>query len=174
MAGAATIAISGRTEKTLLATKKAIQASFPNTKVVTFVADSTDEHAVNAAFQRLGHVDILVNNAGFMSELVPLAASEPKNWWRAFEVNILGAYTVARAFLRVAAPKDAVLIHLSTAAAHLSAFPDYSSYQASKLAATKVFEGVAAENPGVRVSMSIRELWRRRWGRRVWTLEHRS
>lgn len=151
MAHASTIAISGRTEKTLLATKKAVESSFPETKVLIFVADSTDEKAVDAAFQTVGHVDVLVNNAGFMAELVPVSESEPANWWKAFEVNVLGGYIVTRAFLRVAAPKDAVLINVTTAAAHLSCFPTYSSYQASKLAGTKFFEGVAVENPGIRV-----------------------
>lgn len=151
MAHASTIAISGRTEKTLLATKKAVESSFPETKVLAFVADSTDEKAVDAAFQTLGHVDVLVNNAGFMAELVPVSESEPANWWKAFEVNVLGGYLVTRAFLRVAAPKDAVLINLTTGAAHLSSYPNYSSYQASKLAGTKFFEGVAVENPGIRV-----------------------
>jgi len=152
VAGAPTIAISGRTEKTLLAAKTVIEASFPPTKVLTFVADSTDENAVNAAFQAVGHVDILVNNAGFMAELVPVSASEPANWWKAFEVNVLGAYLVTRAFLKVAAPKDAVLINLISAAAQLSPYPDYSSYQASKLAGTKFFEVVAVENPSIRVT----------------------
>jgi len=151
VAHASTIAISGRTEKTLLATKKAVESSFPETKVLTFVADSTDEKAVDAAFQMVGHVDVLVNNAGFMAELVPVSESEPANWWKAFEVNVLGGYLVTRAFLRVAAPKDAVLINLTTGAAHLSSYPNYSSYQASKLAGTKFFEGVAVENPGIRV-----------------------
>jgi len=151
VAHASTIAISGRTEKTLLATKKAVESSFPETKVLTFVADSTDEKAVDAAFQTVGHVDVLVNNAGFMAELVPVSESEPANWWKAFEVNVLGGYLVTRAFLRAAAPKDAVLINLTTGAAHLSSYPNYSSYQASKLAGTKFFEGVAVENPGIRV-----------------------
>lgn len=136
---------------TFLATKKAVESSFPDTKVLTFVADSTDEKAVDAAFQAVGQVDVLVNNAGFMAELVTVSESEPANWWKAFEVNVLGAYVVTRAFLRVAAAEDAVLINLTTAAAHLSFFPTYSSYQASKLAGTKFFEGVAVENPGIRV-----------------------
>jgi len=147
VAHASTIAISGRTEKTLLATKKAVESSFPETKVLTFVADSTDEKAVDAAFQTVGHVDVLVNNAGFMAELVPVSESEPANWWKAFEVNVLGGYFVTRAFLRVAAPKDAVLINLTTGAAHLSSYPKYSSYQASKLAGTKFFEGSLLRTP---------------------------
>lgn len=151
MAGAPKIAISGRTEKTLLTTKKAIEASFPHTKVLTFVADSTDENAVEAAFQSVGHVDILVNNAGFMADLKLIAESEPADWWKAFEVNILGAYLITRAFLKVAAPKDAVLLQLSTGATTMAGTPTYSSYQASKLAGTKFFEVVAAENPSIRV-----------------------
>ncbi len=69
-----------------------------------------------------------------------------------FEVNVLGAYLVARAFLKVSAPKNALLLHLSTGAVHLPPTPHYSSYQASKLAGTKVIDGVAAENPGIRVT----------------------
>lgn len=71
------IAISGRTEKTLLAAKKGIEASFPYTKVITFVADSMDKKAVDAAFQAVGQVDVLVQNAGFMADLVSVTESEP-------------------------------------------------------------------------------------------------
>ena len=150
-AGASTIAISGRTEKTLLATKQSVEASFPDTQVLTFVADSTDAKAIDAAFQAVDHVDILVNSAGLMADLLSVPESEPANWWKAFEVNVLGAYLVTRAFLRVAAPNDAVLINVATAAAHMPSFPSYTSYQASKLAGMKFFEGVAVENPAIRV-----------------------
>ena len=134
-----------------MATKNTVEASFPNTKVLTFVADSTDEKAVNTAFQTVGHVDILVNNAAFMAELVPIAESEPSSWWKGYEINVLGGYVVTRAFLQVAAAEDAVLVNITSAAVHIAPTSGYSSYQPSKLASTKFFDIVAVENPGIRV-----------------------
>ena len=145
-AGASKIAISGRTEKSLVAAKEEIEKAFPKTKVVPFVADVLDAKAMNDAFESLCKVDVLVHNAGAMTDLVPLATADLQDWWKAMEVNVKGSLIVTRAFVKVAAP-DASIINTVTAAAHLPPFPDYSSYQVSKVAQNKFFEAVQAEHP---------------------------
>ena len=151
VAGAATILITGRTEKTLLDAKKEIEAAFPQTKVQTFAADITNEQAVNDAFGSLNtKIDVLVHNAGYLPDVEPVSTTPVTEWWRGFEINVKGSFIVTQAFLKHAA-KDAVLVNMTTGVAHLPTFPHYSSYAASKLAAVKFFNGVQAENPDVRV-----------------------
>ena len=49
----------------------------------------------------LGPVDVLVNDAGVSgpSEEVPIWEEDPADWWRVFEVNVLGTYLCCRAVL---------------------------------------------------------------------------
>ena len=120
--------------------------------ILPFVADVADEVAVEAAFKAVGGaVDILVNNAGYLPDVVSVADADPKDWWKAFETNVLGAFNVLRGFLRHKAGEGAVVVDVSTGVAHGGAWPGYSAYGASKLAGVKVFDGVAVEEAGVRV-----------------------
>jgi NAD(P)-dependent dehydrogenase (short-subunit alcohol dehydrogenase family) len=64
------------------------------------VADVTDRTAVEAwvadLVARRGRIDVLVNNAGVIDAEVPLEESDPEQWWRTVEVNVLGPYLMTR------------------------------------------------------------------------------
>ncbi len=68
-------------------------------------AEVSDEPSVAGMVQdterELGPIDLLVNNAGVMagSNARPVWQEEPGDWWRVFEVNLLGAYLCCRAVL---------------------------------------------------------------------------
>jgi NAD(P)-dependent dehydrogenase (short-subunit alcohol dehydrogenase family) len=49
--------------------------------------------------RELGPIDLLVNNAGVAnpSDAPPIWEERPEDWWRVFEVNLLGAYLCCRA-----------------------------------------------------------------------------
>ncbi len=149
-AGASTVAISGRTEKTLLSAKNDIESAHEGVKVLPFVADVTDQKAVDAAFASAGKVDILVHNAGYQPDLVPITQSGIQDWWSGFAINVKGAFIVTQAFLKVAA-SDATLIDLTTGMVHFPAFPGYSAYLASKSAELRFFDSVQLENPEMHV-----------------------
>lgn len=149
-AGASTVAISGRTEKTLLSAKEGIESTHKGVRVLTFVADVTDQKAVDAAFASVGKVDVLVHNAAYLPKLVPITQSDIHDWWAGFEINVKGAYIVTQAFLKVAA-SDATIVDLTTGMVHFPAFPHYSAYQSSKLAELRFFDSVQLENPDLHV-----------------------
>lgn len=148
--GAASIALLGRTEATLLETKQQIEAKYPSTKVATYVADVISapalEQALTAHAKAHGKLHVLVANAGYMSSAGSIADSNAEDWWAGFEVNVKGNFNLVRAFLPHAV-SDAVVLSTNTAAAHVPYFPGMSGYSASKMAGIKVFEYLHHERP---------------------------
>lgn len=57
------------------------------------------ERWIDDVVRRHAGVDVLVNNAGVVDGEVPLEESDPDDWWRTVEVNVLGPYLVTRAVL---------------------------------------------------------------------------
>ncbi|RYP69138.1 hypothetical protein DL771_006232 [Monosporascus sp. 5C6A] len=155
--GSTKIAIMSRTEKKLLATKHTIEEEFPGTEVLAVTADITNAKQVTDAFvkisQKFGKINVFVCNSAFLP--VPRAVFSPdfdaEEWWAAFSTNVLGALYSVRGFIRHAA-EGAHILHISTCVCHIppmEAGP--SAYSASKAAATKFFDHVAYENPGLNV-----------------------
>ncbi|MFW2512188.1 SDR family oxidoreductase [Demequina sp. SO4-13] len=70
-------------------------------KAVALTADVTDRHAVDravsAAENALGAIDLLVNNAGLNDAEVPLWEADRDEVRRVLEVNVYGAFLLARA-----------------------------------------------------------------------------
>ena len=85
-AGAAHVALLGRTQGTLTKAKDAIRADFPSSKVTTHTADVADEVAVRKAAEEVGPWDVLILNAGLASRLAPIADIGLDEWWKVFEV----------------------------------------------------------------------------------------
>jgi NAD(P)-dependent dehydrogenase (short-subunit alcohol dehydrogenase family) len=154
-AGASHIIITGRTLAGLSATKEATQKLYPGTSIHPVASDLQDEAAIESAFadiaKSVGPFHVLVHNAGYLPDLDPVLASSAQEYWKGFEINVKGAFNVARAFLRNAVPKGAVIVNISTAAAHFGVIPRYSSYANSKIAALSLFNYIGGENPDVRV-----------------------
>jgi NAD(P)-dependent dehydrogenase (short-subunit alcohol dehydrogenase family) len=162
--GAKNIILIGRTGASLAETRAELQPIFPSTKFVISQADIADSNSINAAFTHLMEslggggsggsnnckIDTLVANAGYMHQPASLATGDPDDWWRGFEVNVRGNYNLIRAFFPHAA-SDATVLHVSSGADHLPYVPGLSGYAASKLAATKVFDYLHAENSGLHV-----------------------
>ncbi|OCL13431.1 NAD(P)-binding protein [Glonium stellatum] len=150
-AGAARIAISGRTESKLKSTADELNATYPSTTTSYYIADITDAKAVAAMFKSFGAPDILINNAGLLPDVEPVKTVDLKSWWKGFEVNVLGTATVTQNFLRAKkADGEAVVISLNTVAAHWGDLPGFTSYASSKAAELRLVEALQAENPEVR------------------------
>ncbi|TVY46137.1 Short chain dehydrogenase [Lachnellula subtilissima] len=153
--GATKISILGRTASSLLTTKTSIESQHPGVKVLTFVADISNQAAVIDAFEStkktFGPVDILVGNAGYMPNPAPLASTDITEWMRGLDINVRGNLILYQAFIANSS-LNPTLVHVGTAAANLPAMPGgLSAYAVSKLAATKMTDYFAFENPNVRV-----------------------
>lgn len=163
----ACLILVARSAPALDALKADIAAIDSAIRVHSFALDVTSAPAVRACADEVaklepGGMHVLVNNAGNSSPWVPLADSDPIDYWASnFEVNLKGPYLLLQAFLpqlvaAAQAGKAAVhVINMSSIGAHVVR-PGASGYQTSKLALCRLTEFVAAEygDKGVRaVSM---------------------
>ena len=89
-AAGARVAINGRTSDAVDAVVAGIEGA------IAAPFDVTDEKAVRGAVDALGPVDVLVNNTG-VTIRQPLVELELADWQRLLDVNLTGAFLVARA-----------------------------------------------------------------------------
>ena len=68
--------------------------------VTADVSKPEDVEAMTATVEReLGPIDLLVNNAGVAPSRTLPWEEDPADWWRPYEINVLGAYLCCRAVL---------------------------------------------------------------------------
>jgi NAD(P)-dependent dehydrogenase (short-subunit alcohol dehydrogenase family) len=155
-AGAAKIGLLGRTAKTLQETKAKIAESHPNVEVHVEPMDMSDNQSAGLAAHNirvtLGAWDVFVNGAAHLPKLTTIAGSDDEDWWKAFEVGVRFVQYWATHFL----PKSrsgATYISLNAGSIVIPAasLPLNSAYTSAKLAAFKLDEFIALENPGMRV-----------------------
>ncbi|EPE26891.1 NAD(P)-binding Rossmann-fold containing protein [Glarea lozoyensis ATCC 20868] len=152
-AGAAHVALLGRTDTTLNETSELIKSS-GKTSCSTHVADLTKSASLESAAAAVGQWHVLVLTSGYCSTPSAVPSADGEDWWKGFETNVQGTFQVARAFLPSAHPSEAAFLGVVSDVSLIPAayLVGLSSYVASKLAQAKVFEFLAAENPTVFVA----------------------
>ncbi|KAG8169907.1 hypothetical protein KVR01_000652 [Diaporthe batatas] len=96
--------------------------------------DASVAAAAAAITAEFGRLDIVINNAGVLGTFGKVGDTDPDQWWRVFQVNLLGPYLVSRAMIPLLREAEhSYLIHVSSGGAHL-VNPGLSAYQTSKLA----------------------------------------
>ena len=100
------------------------------------------------AFQTVPRLRLLVHAAATIGPVAPLPVSDPDDWRRAVEINLLGTYNVLRAALAGPLARDGgVAIHLTSGAASI-AKPYWSAYSASKAGAEHLVRSAATDVEG--------------------------
>jgi len=88
------VAVTGRTPEQVHAVAEELHG-------LALVGDATRRDDVEAWVERtereLGPIDLLVANAGISGSGRPFLEESPDEWWRVFEVNVLGTYLCCRA-----------------------------------------------------------------------------
>jgi 3-oxoacyl-[acyl-carrier protein] reductase len=86
-------------------TKAANELAKGGTRPQIRVADVTDqrsvETSVGACARERGRIDILINNAGILGEVKPVQDTDPADFRRVIDVNLIGTYLVTRSVVRV-------------------------------------------------------------------------
>jgi 3-oxoacyl-[acyl-carrier protein] reductase len=106
------------------------------------------ERMVDQAEQELGSLDLLVSNAGISIEEGDAWTLDPDEWWRVFEVNVLGVYLCCRAVIPGMLERGGGrIVNVASGAAYL---PGSSStaYSASKAAVHRFSETLANQLEG--------------------------
>ncbi len=125
-------------------------------------ADVADEQQVLAMFAvldaRAEPLTALVNNAGVVGAIGPFAEYSAARLKRTFEVNVYGAFVVAReAVKRMSTARGGqggAIVNLSSAAARIGSPNEFIDYAASKGAIDSMTLGLAKEfaGQGIRVN----------------------
>ncbi|PWJ61845.1 SDR family oxidoreductase [Rathayibacter iranicus] len=120
-----------------------LEALAAETGAEFFVADLTDAAQVDAMRDHLaasGPVHALVNNAGAALGLDPIETSDPEDWRRMFEINVLAVKLVISALLPLlragieGSGSSADIVTVTSIAGHTS-YEGGGGYNASKFAA---------------------------------------
>jgi 3-oxoacyl-[acyl-carrier protein] reductase len=101
------------------------------------------------AFETVPQLRLLVHAAATIGPVTPLSESDPDDWRRAVEVNLLGTYNVLRAALAGPLGRNGgIAIHLTSGAASI-AKPYWSAYSASKAGAEHLVRSAAVDVDGI-------------------------
>jgi NAD(P)-dependent dehydrogenase (short-subunit alcohol dehydrogenase family) len=94
----AVVGVNGRSEETVSRAMETIAREVEGARLVAAVADVTTDAGIEATLHALPHVDILVNNLGIFGAQDALTITDD-DWRRYFEVNVLSAVRLIRAYL---------------------------------------------------------------------------
>jgi NAD(P)-dependent dehydrogenase (short-subunit alcohol dehydrogenase family) len=147
--GASTICIAARSsldevERAILSV--ALESAPKVVKIQLDVAsESSVAEAARIVEKEVGQLDILVNNAGYLESFVPIADSDPAEWWKSWETNMKGVYLMTRAFLPILLRGgQKTIVNIGSVGA-LNIRPGASGYQITKLAVMRFAEYTASE-----------------------------
>ena len=151
----ASVTVTARTKKEITETVRRIRSR--GGKAIAIAADVSKEadvqRMIDETKERLGPVDLLVNNAGHPGVFAPLWESDPGEWWRTFEVNLLGPILCSRAVLPdMISRRRGVVVNIGSYIG-IRATPGDIAYSASKAALVRFTDGLAASvaKYGIRV-----------------------
>jgi len=106
------------------------------------------ERAVSATRKRFGGLDILVNNAGVIEPIADIASSDPAQWARNIQINLIGAYNVLRVVLDgMVKTGGGTLINVSSGAAYRP-LEGWSAYCAAKAGLAMLTRAIKLETGG--------------------------
>ncbi|KAI1815282.1 NAD(P)-binding protein [Poronia punctata] len=152
-AGCSRIAIGARSDLSPLVQeleKAAKDAGKAAPHVISLQLDVTSEDSVRASADKIsqqfgGALDILICNAGYLENWVPLAESDPTEWWSTWNINIKGTYMLNRFFIPLLLKSETKTSIVVSSYGALNTVPSASSYQTTKFAVCRLTEFIATE-----------------------------
>jgi 3-oxoacyl-[acyl-carrier protein] reductase len=112
--------------------------------------DVADRGSVERAVADAGEIDLLVANAGIADnqERRPSWEIEPEEWWRVYEVNVLGVHLCCRAVIPGMLERGRGRIAITASGAAYLPGSDRTAYPPSKAAVCRYGETLANELAG--------------------------
>ena len=153
----ATVAVCGRTLKTLEATASSVSALGGQARALACdVSDLESVHTLAAAVaQTFGKIDILVNNAGVGSFATPLHEMTPQAWEKLLNTNLRGVFYCVRSFApMMILARRGHIVNISSLAGK-NALPNGAAYAASKWGLNGLSYSIAEELRGYGIRVSV-------------------
>ncbi|KAF4172522.1 hypothetical protein CNMCM8694_001053 [Aspergillus lentulus] len=151
----------GRRADALAETATIVRASHAEVAIQTHTAELCNASGVRNAMDKVaaefGGIDILVHCAGVLAPVVPLLEADPATFLDGYKTTVVGTLVTAQAVVlanktvSTNEDKPVTFINLTTAGILFPPFPGMGAYVSSKMAAVKLLEAFAAENPQVRL-----------------------
>lgn len=110
--------------------------------------DVTDREAVERVVADAGPLDLLVANAGIANRGDSTWEIDPDEWWRTFEVNVLGVHLCCRAVIPGMLERGTGRIVITGSGAAYLPGQRTTAYPASKAAVCRYGESLAGELEG--------------------------
>jgi NAD(P)-dependent dehydrogenase (short-subunit alcohol dehydrogenase family) len=146
VAAGARVAVAARSSDELEALALEIE-------VYPVVADVSSRDSVEAMIRAveggLGPIDLLAANAGINAEEARAWEVDPGDWWRVFEVNVLGVYLSCRAVIPGMLERGRGRIVITGSGAAYLPGSANSAYSASKAAVWRLGEVLARQLEGL-------------------------
>ena len=136
------VAVSARSTEEIAATAEEVGG-------IAIRCDVSDRAQVEAMVaeteEKLGPIDLLVANAGIAPDEDAAWEIEPAEWWKTFEVNVLGVYLCNRAVIPGMLERGrGRIVNVASGAAYLPGSSS-TSYSASKAAVHRFSETLAKQ-----------------------------
>jgi NAD(P)-dependent dehydrogenase (short-subunit alcohol dehydrogenase family) len=140
------IAVTGRTEVQV----RSVADAIGGLALIGDVSQQSDvERWVAETERRLGPIDLLVDNAAIVGAPEPFWNHPPSEWWRVFEVNVLGAFLCCHAVAAgMVERRRGRIVNVTSGAGYIRNLPavgNDTSYPASKAALTRFTERLAEQ-----------------------------
>jgi len=139
------VAVSARSQNEI----EEVAAEIGGIAILCDVSDREQvERMVAETEEKLGPIDLLVANAGMAPDEDEAWEMEPSEWWRTFEVNVLGVYLCNRAVIPGMLERGhGRIVNVASGAAYLPGSSG-TSYSASKAAVHRFSETLANQLEG--------------------------
>jgi 3-oxoacyl-[acyl-carrier protein] reductase len=139
------VAVAARTAEEVEATAEEIGGL----ALTVDVADRSSVETMVAETEReLGPIELLVANAGISPDEPSAWELEPEDWWRVLEVNVLGVYLCCRSVIPGMLDRGQGRIVITGSGAAYLPRSRSTAYSASKAAAVRFGETLAAQLDG--------------------------
>ncbi|KAJ5497983.1 Short-chain dehydrogenase/reductase SDR [Penicillium expansum] len=159
--GPRALILLGRRADALADTAKIVHVRHAEVFIQTYEAELCDAASVRNAMDKVaaefGSIDIVIHCAGVLAPVVPLLDADPATFLDGYKTTVVGSLVTAQAVVlanKNVSPdedKPVTLVNLTTAGIIFPAFPGMGAYVSSKMAAVKILQSFAVENPEVRL-----------------------
>ncbi|KAJ6003028.1 hypothetical protein N7451_005575 [Penicillium sp. IBT 35674x] len=159
--GPRVLILLGRRAGALAETATIVRTSNTEVKIQTHETELCDASSVrnvmNTVAAEFGGIDILIHCAGILAPVVPLLEVDPNTFLDGYKTTVIGTLATVQAVVlanKKVSPnedKPVTFINLTTAGIIFPPFTGMGAYVSSKMAAVKVLESFATENPQVRL-----------------------